>query len=182
MWWVTPAGKLAVQRLVVPAAPADLTITRRNIVAISRQPLKASQRRRVGYDRMWLVQDASGLAGSVSDSDRQRYGAQYRFATAQDSSIPYAHKLAVETDTEGLFALEADAVAEAARLLALHGTPRGLWTLTVAGVDPFDIAVGDILAIADWDRLGLDPDGSYFVVVGLEVDLKSERVGLTLWG
>src|SRR5690606_8132443 len=88
---------------------------------------------RCAWGRSWLVQSADALAGTVSDDDRAFYGQAVRYAPAQDSTIRGRHRLAEPLTVEGYFAEQSDAETEAARLLALYGPDRDIWTLGKCG-------------------------------------------------
>ena len=180
-WYATRLGKLQLGRLAAPAGPAEHTLTLRNVDAEGwlRGFALASYARRVGYQRLERIQTADELAPppTVSEANRQFYGNQYRWAVAQDPSRRTKHKFARQVDTQGLFAIEADAKTEAQRLQDLHGPERGTLRFGVLVTDPFAIEPGDVVAPS------FGPfSGEFFVVIGMTMDLALERHTLELWG
>jgi hypothetical protein len=80
---------------------------------------------RVGHQRNWTP-DIGAIAAAV-DGDRLTFLAnEYRYGVHEDAALTVAHLRAQEMTAPGLFANEADADAEAARLQALYAGPLQL--------------------------------------------------------
>ncbi len=183
-WWATLAGKLQLARLDLPTGSADIVIERDNILSIGRVGVLPIHLLRVGYERMIEVQSADQLAEppGVSEADRQRYGSAYRYITTQDPSLVYAHQLAQQLDFPTQLDEEADALAEALRLRDLHGAERSIYSIEARGLDIFDVPIGGILSIQNWSRLGLDPAGQKFVIIGAAANVETDSLSLFCWG
>jgi hypothetical protein len=76
----------------------------------------------------------------------------------------------------------AGAAAEATRLLALYGTQRDVYEVTAHIGDSalYEIDLCDTVCL-QLPRFGMD-GGRYFQVIGITLDVRTERVELTLWG
>ena len=81
--------------------------------------------------------------------------------------------------TEAFFDLEADAVAEAERLAALHDVQRDFYSAALK-TQAFDLDLGDVVRVT-WPRFGLS-QGRSFVIVGIRRDLLADSAELDLWG
>ena len=90
-----------------------------------------------------------------------------------------ADRLARDVVTEGFFDLEADARAEADRLLALWAAGRALYRARVA-TGAFRFRLGQSVCVR-FPRFGLEA-GRCFVITGLDLDLLSDFAVLDLWG
>lgn len=123
----------------------------------------------------------SDLAGAVTEADKARLLQPWREASDDDSAVQTTHLLAPEMLRDTAIQDATDAATEAARLLALHSVRRDLvrvrvaLTQTAAAVD-----LGDDVTLT-LDRLGYGA-GRDFVVVGIEIDGRRNRLTLDLWG
>lgn len=130
---------------------------------------------RVGWGRAWLVQTPDALAGEAEN--KSRYGEALRFAPAQDSTIRSRHRGARVMTIEAYFWEESDAQSEAARLLALYGPDRDIWSFGRLG-GLRRRYVGDTVTL-DLNRYG---HPKTMQVIGLREDFASGEGSLTLWG
>ena len=178
-WSFTRDGLLTVGRLEAPTGP-ELDLDERVLVDLERLPsTRPAWRRRVGYRRVWAVQGDNDLAGAVGAAARELYALALRFAEASDTGVLGADRLARDVVTEGFFDLEADARAEAARLLALWASGRALYRARVA-TGAFRFRLGQSVCVR-FPRFGLEA-GRCFVITGLDLDLLSDFAVLDLWG
>lgn len=123
----------------------------------------------------------SDLAGAVTEADKARLLAPWREAAAEDSAVQTKHLLAPEMLRGTAIQAAADAATEAARLLALHKVRRDLVRVRVALTQAAAaVDLGDEVTLT-LDRLGYDA-GRDFLVVGIEVDGRRNRLTLDLWG
>ena len=76
------------------------------------------------YRRHWAVQSGSELANCVATARRTELAQEWRTVTAENASVKTKNLLAAELTFDTLLVDEADAQAEAARLLALYGVRR----------------------------------------------------------
>lgn len=124
----------------------------------------------------------SDLAGSVSSDRRAFLALEYRRATSDPTTIKNQWLLADDLTIETLLTSDADAKAEANRLVGLHGVPRLRFDV-LAPVDLITQAgvwMGREVAL-DLNRFGL-AGGRSFVVIGMRFDLGVNQVVLSLWG
>lgn len=188
-WWTfTLTGLLQPAILKAPAGPADITLTRADLVLAVTFALEGGEpsfRRRVGYRRNWTPQDPGSLADRFQlDPDaRQLYGEVYSIATpASDNAVRDKYgQAARDVLTAGLFAEEGPAQAEAERLLALHKLDRRLLRIGVRPEDPFAAPLGGVVEIAEFNRLRLSSSKLYRLI-GLTVDLSLGETEWLLWG
>jgi len=173
-------GRFTAARLDLSGSAVE-TLTARETG--QRQPAQRSEvapvwQLRVAWGRAWLVQTADALAGTVSDDDRAHYGQQARYAVAEDSTIRARHRLARSLTVESYFARQSDADSEVARLLALYGPDRDIWTLARAGGRLGRRSLGDRVSL-DLGRYG-HPKACQ--VIGVREDFARGEVTLELWG
>ena len=128
-------GKLALEIFLAPGSTADQSFDETEIFEIKREPLPSTLtpppwRFRVAYERAWHQQ--TDLAGTVPAAHRAFVADPYRLAEDSSASILSDHPLGQDPDPiEAYFRDEADAENEAQRLLALYGTTRSLYRLTL---------------------------------------------------
>lgn len=176
----TRDGRFTVERLSLDGTPGA-TIAPRNVAdrapaeKVSVAPIWQVL---VGWGRVWAVQSADALAGDVSDEDRAFWSKEVRYAPAQNSSIRGRHRHALPLRVEAYFAERSDAETEAARLLALYGPDREIWTVPLAGAWIGRHWPGDLVTF-DLGRYG-QPKAS--AVIGLMEDYARKEVDLVLWG
>lgn len=134
----------------------------------------------VKWGRVYAVQ-TTDLDAGVTDADRAIVGQEWRQATATDLTVQTAHPLAPELIIETLLTTESDALAEAARLLALRGVQRRRYTIVVEfNSETATIDLGDVVTL-DHARFGLS-GGVDLRVIGLEPDTAKHRLSMQLWG
>lgn len=178
---LTLAGTLTFGRLAVPAATRKIGSEHVAAAGLRRRPAPPWKSVRVAYRRCWAVQARSDLAGSVSDADAAFYGAAARYAEATAGALATKHRQARVATIESFFALESDAEAEAARLVALHGAERAFYDIPMAGAGPFDFQAGDEIALVGVDRLGFGARKD-LVAVRVAADEDIGKVDLECWG
>jgi hypothetical protein len=133
----------------------------------------------VRYRKFWTTQ-TTGLAGDVDPPRRAALALEYRSVTAEDASVKVKNLLARELTVDTLLIEEADAQAEADRLLALYRTPRRCYDVPVTQ-DVFAASqarLGGQVALYH-SRYGLAA-GRDLVVLGY--DLSRQKAVLSLWG
>lgn len=177
-------GLLEVRRVVAPTTSPLASISRKDVLSISRDPPPSSYmpppwRIRIAYERNWTVQ--TDLASSVT-SDRKAYvGSQYRISEASADTIRADYPDAQDPDVrECYFALKADADAEALRLLNFARVERALYRVTLPRKaltynlgDTNSLAYANDAGQARWD-LGL---GRNMVVVEVSPNILRPRKG-----
>lgn len=188
-WWgFDRLGQLRMARLVAPSGTPVATLTADEILGLERVPLTGDNggippwRVSIGYAKNNTVQ-TSGLASGVSAARAAWLVQEYRTATAEDSAIKTDKWLTSKPlEINALFTAEADASAEAARLLALHGTRRDRLSVRAAVSQALASAVdlGNVVMVQH-SRFGLST-GKLFCVIGIEPDLKRGEIVLDLWG
>lgn len=167
--------------ITAPAGGASATFTDEHIIAIERSPLPGDLapvvwRVAVGYQRNYTVQ--TDLAASVTDARRTFASEEYRVASAADSAVKTAHVLARDLPiVEGYFAAQADAQAEANRLLALFKSRRGLYRMATK-LGALRVDLGYVVSVTT-SRYGFAA-GKLARVVGYRLDASRREIELTL--
>lgn len=140
----------------------------------------------LSYQRNWTVMAGSQVAGAVAQDRRDWLAQEWRTATASDPAVwdpeteTGRHPLSKPIRAESLLRAEADAEAEAQRLLGLYGAPRLYLGVTVHASAAAGIDLGDVVALVA-PRFGLDA-GRQFAVVGMAEDFAAGTTDLFLWG
>jgi hypothetical protein len=140
----------------------------------------------VSWGRNYTVETGGQVAGVVTQARRDFLALEYRTATARDASVwnpdaksgrhPLSRPVAIETQLR----LEADAIAEAARLLALYGQRRRYAQITITAATAAGIDLGSVVTVTS-DRLGFAA-GRRMLVIGMREELGADRVTVSCWG
>ncbi len=186
-WWgANRAGKIRVGRLEAPASNSPaLVLDTLNILSLERvgQPgsiYPPNWRRRVGYQRNWTVQRGEDLAGAVTAARRQFLAEEFRAVASADVAVKTHYALATDpAPVPALFDVEADATAEASRLLALYSTERQLFAAKVKAIGHL-VDLGVVVSVT-WPRFGLEV-AKAMRVVGIREDCDRGEVTLLVWG
>jgi hypothetical protein len=126
------------------------------------------------------VQADGSLAGSVSAERRANLTAEWRTVVAEDAAVRVKHLNAREITIATLLVDQADAQAEADRLLALYKVRRERYELTLPLSDGWAADVGLAMTL-NHPRLGMAA-GKAFAIIGRTDEYKDERVRFSLWG
>lgn len=178
----TPLSVFRVGQFAAPAASTDVSIDAEDISAVSRVPLPDALsplvwRYRVGWARNYVVQ--TDLASGVSDARRAFAAAEQRIAAAADAALTIVWQLARDPEPlPSYFALEADAEAEAARMLALLQDPHALYTIRCKPA-LWTLNVNDTVRVS-YPRYRLN-GGALCRVVGIELDAAENATVLTVF-
>ena len=178
--WFGRDGKWTLGRLEAPATSAA-TFGRASVFDPLRELAPAPQvhKVRLGWGRNWRPMSDAEIAPAVSAANRVILAADWQWAEDSEADVldedPDAEELVIQTALTD----SADAVAEASRLLTLHGAARRLLPVTVAS-QPLASNLLDTATIT-LPRLGLD-DGFDGVIVALDEAGGSNRVAVVLWG
>jgi hypothetical protein len=186
--WCAPAraGLWQVGRLVAPSGSPDFTFTDVEILALDALPTRDEGR---GLP-VWRVKlryrpfaglSRSDLAGAVTEARKAELLAPWREVSATDTSVQAAHPLAVELVRETLLDSATDAQAEADRLLAMH-SPRRDFVQATVWLTQANAAVelGKKVRLVT-PRLGYTA-GRDFIVTGIALNGRRQRLTLDLWG
>ena len=158
-----------------------------DIISIERSATKNSGRGVPAY-RVTLeyqpnyTQQASDLAGVVSQERREFLKLSNRQVTSTDSSIQLKHQLATTMKFSTLIDDPTAAQTESDRQLALYKVRRDPLSVPIR-FDPTLIAVLDIGAVVKVviPRFGMEA-GKLLTIIGLEVDAATNLANLDLWG
>lgn len=179
-WGFDRSGAFEVGRLDVPSASASLTLDETQILEIARQDTEEpSYEVTVGYARAWSTVSTDQLAGDTADADRAFLIEEWRREKASNPAVLAAWPLSKPIEVESVFDRQADAAAEAARLLAIFGVRRDYFKVT-AKSQPLAQEIGDTLQIRH-ARYGLAA-GKRQRVVDLTEDMDAVEVELGVWG
>jgi hypothetical protein len=147
-------------------------------------PVPPAKRLRLGYKKFWTTQTSDALAISVSPADKANYAEEYRYVTAEDTSVATAHLDAEELEQITLLDTEADAQTEADRRFALYSKRREVLRVPLVR-SLFTRELGDVVQLgSDFTRYGL----AFWkgVVVGLTEDAGDAKTApsteLEIWG
>jgi hypothetical protein len=184
-YYFSPTGILRMGQLTDPTAETpDLTI----IEPISVERIRTNDPGRgvpayrvtVRYSRNWTVQN-NDLAGAVTDARRAFLVNEYREAVAEDRSVQDWNPASPELTFDTLLLTEADAQAEATRLLGLYSARRDTFRVTVKMSDDLAaLQLGNFVGLQFY-RYGLSA-GKTLVLTGIETDWQADKMQLTLWG
>lgn len=146
----------------------------------------------VKYDQLALVQKGQeifGIVDTLTPTRRAYLGQEWRSAQAQDTSLLVQYPNSPTITFESRLVNQADALAEAARLLSLYSVRRDIYKMAVPmSDDPDDDPdLGDTVELISSDgRMGLGTiagSGNNYVVIGRDDDFSDNpTITLTLWG
>lgn len=134
------------------------------------------------YRKNYKVQSDSDLAGSVTIARRAELAQEYRTVSVEDTAVKAQYLNAKELTRETLMLVEADALAEATRLLGLFKVRRDSYNVTVRWTDELtnSLDIGKVVNLK-FPRFGLAA-GRLMTINGLTLDLQRKRAELSLWG
>lgn len=131
------------------------------------------------------------IAGAVTDAARAEFAQEWRNAPATDASVQTAHPSAGVLTIQSLYTTEADALAEAARQLALRSIKRDFYELTVELNDETDgLDLNDVIEIVH-KRYSLSvvsspsgalSGGGLFRILDVRPNAEAKELTLTVWG
>jgi len=183
-WWSTGRlGRIQVGRVDAPGENPVAHLTTVEILSLDKVAGPPSinppnWRRRVEYQRNWTVQ-TSDLAGSVTAARRAFLAEVARVSTAFDTAVSLRYLTATDPPpVPGLYQNQADADAEAGRLLSLFKTERQLFRVTVKLIG-YLIEPGATVKIT-WPRHGL-ANGVHARVIGSRIDGDRNETVLTVF-
>lgn len=178
-WWGAKRDAKVMAGTMVPPDLQSIALdidkfVRSDPIELSR-PSQPRGRQKVGYAKLWTVQDNGTLVDSVSDADKQFYSQEYRTASSFRSETMVRYPFA--TDPQPLVSglkLEADALVLADNLLNLHAVDRRMWSVSI-GPEGYRLDLGKSVR---WTPPRA-PSRAW-LVVGIEEN--GDDVTLTLWG
>ncbi len=207
-WWgFDRLGRFRVVRLAAPSGAPAIVLKRLDgitaagagdgdIIELERvashDPGRGLPVWRVALDYLKAYTSVSFQTGGASPTERAFVAREFRTATASDVSVKTQHALATTLQVTSLLTEEGDALAEAARLLALYKVKREMLRVRVR----LDVALAgavDLGAIVElrMPRFGWT-DGKLFLVIGMTYQAAGRRdppgdgfaatLDLTLWG
>lgn len=190
-WWMPDRdGRFRVGRLEAPDAGAAVAtleawqvLDRGGVEILAGRDKGAGLpvwRVRAGYGRNFTLMRESEVAGGVSLERKAWLAEELRQAVAEDQAVRDLHPLAAELEVQTLLLDRADAEAEAARLLALHGVGRDHVELRLPAAVAATIDLAQVV-IVKLPRFGWQA-GKAFRVLGLVEDLEHDGAVLELWG
>lgn len=180
-------GLFEVRRVLAPTTNPLFSISRNDVLSISRDPPPSSYmpppwRIRVAYERNWTKQ--TDLAGSVGTARKEYLANDFRVASpagASSEAIRADYPDAQDPEVrQCYFALQSDADAEAIRLLNFARVERALYRVTLPRKaliynlgDTVSLSYANDAGQARWD-LGLGRD---MVVVSVSPNIVRPRKG-----
>lgn len=146
----------------------------------------------VNYKRNYTVMTAADLAG-VAAADAEFCKKEWRTVTAEDAAVLTRWPDAIEMTVNTLLVNQADAQAEANRLLALFSEQREMYRCRIKGwavrrqiaPDESTYSPGNFtctsLVNLTYPRFGMDA-GRLFVTVALDMNLQADEYDVVVWG
>jgi hypothetical protein len=187
--WLAPTrtGLWQIGQLVAPSGTPVATFTDVEILALDSRATNDDARGvpvwrvTVRYKPYTAGAATADIAAGVTQARRAELLQPWRDTTATDTTVQAKHLLATDLVRETLLNIASDAATEASRLLALHGVRRDfvqaeVW-LTEANAS---VDLGRVVRLVT-PRLGYGA-GRDFIVVGITVDGRRQRLTLDLWG
>lgn len=136
----------------------------------------------LNYAPNYTQQDASSLAAAGGAAAQDRYGVTHLTVTEEDPALLDKFTNATQLEFTTLLTEEADAAAEAARRQGLYGARRQLLeveaqlTAELIAVISLGATVG-----VKYPRYGMD-NGKNFIITRLQLNARTQRAILNLWG
>lgn len=178
-WSFTRVDQLKVGIVTSPGT-SKRTIDGNDIKSIRVDPAQLpSYRTKVGYNKVWTVQQPADLAGSVTAARQQFVKEEYRYAVNENLAIQSQHKLAQDRQIKALFSASADAQTESDRQQLIHGVHRRLYDVDINGIF-YDVEDGDVVKL-EYPRFGLNA-GKSFLIIQLSENAKTNASTMGLWG
>lgn len=187
-WWGPDReGKYRIQKLVDPSAETSIMTFTANKMVLPLNRLSANEpygglptwRVVNRYDRNYFPQQ--DLAGSLDAEERADHGLEWRTEPDEDSSVKTTWLLAQEITVDTLYTEEADAAAEASRVLALRDQRRDRYEFTVPlDENTAELDLGDVVTV-EHARFGLSA-GKKFVITTIEMNAAEGTMYLNVWG
>jgi hypothetical protein len=187
-WWgVDRTGVFRIQQLTAPSGTPVLALVAGDLIPPFDRITPTDPGRgipvyavTVRWGRLGVVQ-GTDLAGAVTDVRRAYLAKEWREVRSLDASVQTAHPLAPELIMDTLLTTEADADAEADRVLALRSVLRDRYGFRIPlDEDSVTVDLGQVVSLTH-DRFSLSAGKSFRVVV-LEPDAAHHRLRLELWG
>lgn len=170
-------GKLQLLKLDLPPSGTPFEIGVDDIVANSIQitrkfPIRAAVK--INYDKNWTVQP--GLLTGIPNEHKKMYATEFLDVVAQDAIVKAAYKVTAEPIAiDTLLLTEADATAEATRLLNLFKVPRFIVSFT-GTARLIELILGQGVNIT-FPRFGMNA-GKTGQVIGLSIDWNNFTVNV----
>lgn len=187
-WWgFDNTGIFRLQRLEVPSGTPVYSFYDYEILNIERSGTTdygkgvPAYRINLNYYKNYTLQDTD-LAGGVTDVRRSELKEGYRSVISTDLTIQTQHRLAPEIPINTLLVDGTAAQTESDRLLVIYKTRRDRLNTKVHIDTPLlsVIDIGKIVQVVI-PRFGYGA-GKLFRVIGIQTDLRTNTLELTLWG
>ncbi|MBX3490912.1 hypothetical protein [Parvibaculum sp.] len=183
-WDVSQAGFVRAFRHAAPQTQgAQHWIDPADIINVEPEPSPPIRYRNpVGFARNWTLQRGSEISSDVSDDRRQVLADPQRVAgkAVENLAILTAQPEAFNPPVwPSLLIDEADADAVAADGMALHGTPRRRYRVTLPRVG-YLIDLSEVVSLS-WPRHGLGQRRNWRVL-GIRNDADRDTIVIRVWG
>lgn len=133
------------------------------------------------WGRVFLPQQASQLAGAVTEEMRDYFGKAIRLSVKEDTSVKTKHLDAGIIKFETRLAYKADADDEAQRLLDLMSVERDEYSIELPLADGWSAVVGGSITLRH-DRLGLSGGKAFNVMTRSDQYIKETVSFDRVWG
>ncbi|WP_182086960.1 hypothetical protein [Aureimonas sp. ME7] len=128
---------------------------------------------------VYSEQDLKAADDNVPEAVRSFVTQEWRKEVVTSDENTLRHPKGPEIIFDTCFVSQADAKAEAERLMAIYGARRDFFTLEVASDEAAGIEIGDVATLA-LDRFGL-AEGEPVRVMGMDVTLKINTTTIEVW-
>lgn len=168
-------GQLRLIKVELPAPGTPFAITKDDVLVGSMritEKLAVQPGVKLGYCKNWTVQEP--LDTRIPNAHKDLYAREWLTTYAKDEAVKTDYKLDGEPDQQDTYLLtEADAAAEATRILSMFKTPRFIVEFD-ATARALQLELGQAVTIT-YPRFGMDA-GKSGMVVGLSPDWDKSQV------
>lgn len=185
-WALLPNGTIRVKQLAAPDASPSIVIEDYQILSISRAATGSGPNGIPSY-RVIIEQDPteyvqSTFAAAAHPAVVARFSKKYRNSIAEDTSVKTNHLLSEELKVTSLVRNKTEADAVASTLLGLVKVRRDTVSVTarLKGSVLQSMSIGSSVKVIS-SKLGYSA-GRNFLVMGYEINGRTDTVKLELWG
>jgi len=167
------AGKFVIQLLATPSNVVRAVYDEKNIIEITRiigpsNMNPTAWKYLVGYQKNYTV--TADTATGAAEAQRSFMRSEYRESVASDTDIQTRHRRSKPSIVPGLFAVQADADTEAARLLALM-SGKALYRIDAGDLSP-ELDLGHVVEMT-YTRFNMNK--RLGIIVGWSMDAPARR-------
>jgi len=133
----------------------------------------------VAYQKNWMPQQGDALAAAVSAADKLLYSQENQYKYSSSSVLKDVRPEARDERLDSFLATDTDANELSADMFRRYRGARHVYSLTLLN-KLFNFEVGNVITLTS-SKFGLDA-GKAFYIFGVDRDIESREVILSLWG